>query len=79
MLWRYMKAQGKDVSGSADLAAYADGSSVSGWAAEAMAWAVDAEVFGVGTDVLRPQDDMSRAEMAATAVRVQPDGMIERA
>ena len=79
MLWRYMKAQGKDVSGSADLAAYADGSSVSGWAAEAMAWAVDAEVFGVGTDVLRPQDDMSRVEMAATAVRVQPDGMIERA
>ena len=79
MLWRYMRAQGKDVSGSADLAAYADGSSVSGWAAEAMAWAVDAEVFGVGTDVLRPQDDMSRAEMAATAVRVQPDGMIERA
>ena len=79
MLWRYMRAQGKDVSGSADLSAYADGSSVSGWAAEAMAWAVDAEVFGVGTDVLRPQDDMSRAEMAATAVRVQPDGMIERA
>ena len=78
MLWRYMKAQGKDVSGSADLAAYADGSSVSGWAAEAMAWAVDAEVFGVGTDVLRPQDDMSRAEMAATAVRVQPDGAIVR-
>ena len=78
MLWRYMKAQGKDVSGAADLAAYADGSSVSGWAAEAMAWAVDAEVFGVGTDVLRPQDDMSRAEMAATAVRVQPDGAIVR-
>ena len=78
MLWRYMKAQGKDVSGSADLAAYADGSSVSGWAAEAMAWAVDAEVFGVGTDVLRPADTLTRAEMAAISVRVQPDGAIER-
>ena len=78
MLWRYMKAQGKDVSGSADLSAYTDGSSVSGWAGEAMAWAVDAGVFGVGTDQLRPADTLTRAEMAAISVRVQPDGAIER-
>ena len=77
MLYRYVKAQGKDVSGQADLSGYADAASVSGWAAEAMAWAVDAEVFGVGTDVLRPQDTLTRAEMAAIAVRVQPDGAIE--
>ena len=77
MLWRYAKAQGKDVSGSADLTAYADGASVSEWAAEAMAWAVDAGVFGVGTDVLRPQDNLTRAEMAAISVRVQPDGAVK--
>ena len=77
MLYRYMKAQGKDVSGAADLSGYADSASVSDWAAEAMAWAVDAEVFGVGTDQLRPQENLSRAEMAAISVRVQPDGAIE--
>ena len=77
MLYRYVKAQGKDASATADLSQYADGASVSDWAAEAMSWAVDADVFGVGTDVLRPQDTLTRAEMAAIAVRVQPDGAIE--
>ena len=77
MMYRYVKAQGQQASGSADLSAYADGDAVSGWAAEAMAWAVEAGVFGVGTDVLRPQDTLTRAEMAAISVRVQPDGAIE--
>ena len=77
MLYRYMKAQGKDVSATADLSAYVDGASVSDWAAEAMQWAVANDVFGVNTDQLRPQENLSRAEMAAIAVRVQPDGAIE--
>ena len=74
MLYRYVKAQGKDASTTADLSGYTDGASVSDWAAEAMQWAVANDVFGVGTDQLRPQDDLFRAEMAAIAVRVQPDG-----
>ena len=77
MLWRYVKAQGKDVSATADLSGYADGASVSDWAAEAMQWAVANDVFGVNTDTLRPQESLSRAEMAAIAVRVQPDGAIK--
>lgn len=74
MLYRYAKAQGMDVSGSADLSAYADAGSVSGWAAEAVAWAVAEGVMGVDTDVLAPQDGASRAEVAAMSVRFQPDG-----
>ena len=73
MFYRYAKAQGMDVSGSADLSAYADGSAVSGWAAEAVEWAVSEGVFGKGTDVLRPAEPISRAEVAAMAVRLQPE------
>ena len=73
MFYRYAKAQGMDVSGTADLSAYADGSAVSGWAAEAVEWAVSEGVFGKGTDVLRPAEPISRAEVAAMAVRLQPE------
>ncbi len=77
MLYRYMQAQGKAQAAEADLSDYADGAQVSDWAAEAMQWAVANEVFGVNTDELRPQGDLTRAEMAAIAVRVQPDGAIK--
>lgn len=73
MFYRYAKAQGMDVSGAADLSAYADGSAVSGWAAEAVEWAVSEGVFGKGTDVPRPAEPISRAEVAAMAVRLQPE------
>ena len=75
MLYRYAKAQGKDVSAYADLSGYADGAAVSDWAAEAVEWAVSEGIMGVGTDELRPQDDLSRAEMAAMAVRMQPEAL----
>ena len=74
MLYRYVASQGKDVSGQADLSAYTDGASVSAWAADAVEWAVAEGYMGVGTDQLRPQENISRAEMAAMSVRVQPDG-----
>ena len=77
MIYRYMKAQGKDVSvkdEAAALAKYADGASVSDFAKTAMAYCVEQGIFGVDVDSLRPQDNLSRAEMAATSVRVQPDG-----
>ena len=77
MIYRYAKVQGKDVTvkdESAALAKYADGASVSDYAKTAMAYCVEQGVFGVDVDTLRPQDFMSRAEMAATSVRVQPEG-----
>ena len=72
MFYRYAKAQGMDVSGVADLSGYTDAASVSDWAEQAVAWAVETGIFGQGTDVLRPQDNISRAEVAAMAIRLQP-------
>ena len=75
MFYRYAKAQGMDVSGGADLSGYADEAAVSGWAADAVAWAVEAGVFGQGTETLRPSDPISRAEVAAMAIRLQPEAL----
>ena len=66
------KAMGQDVSGSADLSAYADGAAVSEFAKASMAWCVEAGIFGVGTDVLNPQGTAQRAEVAAISVRLMP-------
>ena len=80
MLYRYAQAQGQDVSvedADAALAAYSDGSEVSGWAKEAMAWAVENGVFGVDTDELMPQDNIQRAQVALIAVRYQPERLPE--
>ena len=73
MFYRYAAAQGTDASGVADLSGYTDAASVSDWAEQAVAWAVEAGVFGQGTDALRPSDPISRAEVAAMAVRLQPE------
>lgn len=75
MLYRYTQVQGKDVSGQADLSGYADAASVSDWAAEAVAWAVDAGIMGVDTDALNPQGLATRAEVAAMVVRLQPEAL----
>ena len=39
-LYRYAMSQGEDVTVSGDLTAFTDGAEASGWAAEALAWAV---------------------------------------
>ncbi|MBM6954000.1 S-layer homology domain-containing protein, partial [Enorma phocaeensis] len=44
---------------------------------EAVAWAVEAGVMGQDVDALRPADAISRAEVAAMTVRVQPDGKLD--
>ena len=62
---RYFEYKGYDVTGTSDLAAYADGSSVSSWAAEAMGWAVDAGLIsGVGGNQIAPTGTASRAQVA---------------
>ena len=78
MIYRYAKAQGKDMTvddADAALAAYADGDQVSGWAKTYMAWCVENGVFGVNTDELKPQDAILRSAVASIAVRVQPEAL----
>ena len=68
MLANYAKATGDFVAsdGSA-LAAIADGSDVSAWAQESVAWAVENEIMGNGGFVAA-HTDITRAEVAAMAV-----------
>ena len=60
---------GLDTASGADLSAFADTGQVSGWAEEAMAWAVDRGVVsgseGAGGLVLNPGSSANRAEVAA--------------
>ena len=73
MLQRYAKAKGEDVTGDASaLAGYADASAVDSWATDAVAWAVSSKVMGQNTEVINPGASISRAEVAAMAVRYQP-------
>ena len=70
-LYRYAEFAGMDVSGSADLSAFADGAAVSGYALPAMAWAVDAGLInGVGNNALAPRHTATRAQFAATVQRL---------
>ena len=65
ILYRFAQYKGYDVTGTSNLDAYADGSSVSGWAAEAMGWAVDAGLIsGVGGNQIAPTGTASRAQVA---------------
>lgn len=65
ILYRFAQYKGYDVTGTSDLTAYADGSSVSGWAAEAMGWAVNAGLIsGVGGNQIAPTGTASRAQVA---------------
>lgn len=74
LLSNYAMLNGKDVSVDADkvLAGFPDGSSVSDWAADAVAWAADADIMGNGGK-LNPGSDITRAEVAAMAVNFQPE------
>lgn len=74
MLARYAeKVKGADISADADaLDGYADEANVSDWAKGYVAWAVEAKAMGQKTDMLWAGNDISRAEVAAMAVRYQP-------
>ncbi len=66
LAYRYAQLQGCDVTVSENgLGAYADGDTVSDWAAEAMTWAVEQGVLnGKDGGLLAPQDQLTRAEAA---------------
>lgn len=75
-MYRYAKVAGIDTTvedADAALAKYSDGDQVSGFAKTAMAWAVENGIMGVDVTALDPQGDVTRAQVAAISVRVQPD------
>ena len=75
MLWNYAKAVGSPTVDGIDvdaaLASKKDGSNVSDWAKDGVAWAVANKVMGNG-GVISPLAKVTRAEAAAMAVNYQP-------
>ena len=65
MLYRYALRAGMDAGHSGDLSAFSDSESVSAWAQDAMAWAVDCGLIQGRGDALAPQAILTRAEAAA--------------
>ncbi|MEE0062701.1 MAG: S-layer homology domain-containing protein, partial [Oscillospiraceae bacterium] len=68
ILYNYAHSKGYDVSARADLTAFPDAASVSGWAEEALSWAnVAGLINGTvrdGQTILDPQGSASRAQVA---------------
>ena len=62
---RYAKAQGLDISCSADLTDYTDAARINSWAETAMAWAISKGIIqGVSATELNPLGSATRAECA---------------
>lgn len=65
ILYRYANWKGYDTSRKNDLSAYTDAGEISGYAVEAMKWAVEAEVIhGMTETTLVPQGKATRAQAA---------------
>ena len=70
ILYRYAQYKGYDVSGRADLSVYSDGSRVSAYARDAMAWANYAGfINGVDERTLQPRGSATRAQVATILTR----------
>ncbi|OUO31078.1 S-layer homology domain-containing protein, partial [Olsenella sp. An293] len=75
MLANYAKAKGEDVTvedADATLAEYPDGSAVSDWAKDSVAWAVEAGVMGKGS-AISPAGSILRMRAATMVVNYQPE------
>ena len=69
-LYRFAKFQGKDVSASSDLCKFADKDQISGYAVEAMQWAVaSGMIYGVSDTELAPKQAANRAQGAVEVFR----------
>lgn len=70
MLFRYAAITGENTAIRGDMTVFSDADSISGYAAEAVSWAVGAGLLG-GTDkgTLAPLDGATRAEVAAILMR----------
>nr|MCR4963639.1 S-layer homology domain-containing protein [Bacillota bacterium] len=70
ILYRFAKAQGYDVSQTADLSGYGDAGQVDGWAQQAMAWACGSGLIqGDEQHNLLPSQGATRAQVAAILMR----------
>ena len=69
ILYRYAKQKGYDVSKSAALTAFSDADKVSGYAAEAMQWAVAEGLLQGSNGELDPQGSATRAQVATILMR----------
>ena len=70
MLYRYAQYLGVEVSGQANLRTYRDNSMISGYARNAMAWAVDRGIVaGDANNRLNPQNIATRADFAVFLYR----------
>ncbi len=68
---RYAAWKGEDVSASADLSGFVDANRVSGYAVDAMEWAVATGIIqGMPGDILDPVGTANRAEVATMIVRL---------
>ena len=64
-LYKYTSLDGTDVSEAADLSAYTDSDRISGWAVDAVKWAVAKKLIsGTSADKLSPKLEASRAQAA---------------
>ncbi len=78
MAARYAQAcKAADLSEGADLSAYGDGSSVAGWATQAMAWAMGTGLLQPVNGRALPDESVTRSEAAGIIVRLKelPDGV----
>ena len=70
ILRNYAAYKGLDVTAAGDLANYSDANSVSDWAKESVAWAVDQGLLsGMTVDTLQPQGLSARAQVASVLQR----------
>lgn len=69
ILYRYAKQKGYDVSKSAALTAFSDADKVSGYASEAMQWAVAERLLQGSNGKLDPQGSATRAQVATILMR----------
>lgn len=70
LLCRYAAYKGWDTTSAADLSGYSDSGSISSFAYDAMAWAVDQGLIqGTGTSTLSPASSATRAEVATILMR----------
>jgi uncharacterized repeat protein (TIGR02543 family) len=75
MLWNFEKYMGRDVGAAGGLEQFKDADRVSGWAADAMRWAVGAGIVnGMGDGTLDPQGSTTRAQIAALIRRLVTGG-----
>lgn len=71
MMYRYAGVLGMDVSATGSMSEFTDAGAISGWAAEAMEWAVGAGLIeGKGNGVLDPGGNATRAEVATILQRL---------